>query len=147
MKFQVVLTNYLLSIPELSERQVSTLVHAVKKLKIPVYCVLSGIHYYIKCLDNSKNVYVKLCATLYLGYRLNQDHYISMKYWSAFTKVDKHILIGYENRILKSLQFNIGVSDKHIKAMLESMEYLGNLHLKPQARTPEVPSNRMVELC
>ena len=123
--FKQVLLNYLFSIPQLNEKQVSLLMHSIKKLKMPKYCVVAGIHYYIKCLDNSSNVYVKLCSALYLGYRLFHDHYVSIRYYAMLCKVDKHILIGYENRILRLMNFDMHISTSHVNYVIKSMEMLG----------------------
>ena len=139
MSFKLVLANYFLSLPGLSEREASLLINAVIKLKIPKYCVLVGLYYFEECLNSTSNIYRKLAASLYLGYRTFHDHYINVKYWSMFTKVDTKSVIHYENQILQKLNFSVHVNPSILDATLDQL-----INIKNSIYTPMSPVSPML---
>ena len=125
MEFREALANYIKVLPGITPGQSMFLLKSINKVNIPVYCILVGIHYFQKCLNNSLDTYQKLAASIYLGYRLNKDRYVSVKNWSGLTFVDQKSIVFYESQILRVLKYSVQVNHTTITKTLSHVKKFG----------------------
>eukprot|EP00834_Sanchytrium_tribonematis_P007405 NODE_663_length_4918_cov_0.396140.p4 type:complete len:160 gc:universal NODE_663_length_4918_cov_0.396140:4289-3810(-) len=121
MKFKLALVNYLVSQKAFTETELNVILNTIKRLRIPMFCILNSIYYFENCLNKYKHTFIKFCSALYLGYRIFHDSYISIGNWTKLTTVPKRSIIKCENQILYRMNYSVHLNTKCLDSILDRM--------------------------